>query len=78
MCQVGVFHEDRSSCIAIGLSNKCKSVLNKAGTVPWCHNVVHFEVKKSRFWAVCHSNRPGGGSTSAKQAVFLARWFTMR
>ena len=49
MCQVGVFNEGRSSSIAIGLSKECKSVFNKACTMPWCHAVVHFEVKMSRF-----------------------------
>ena len=35
--------------MAIRLSNDCKSVFNKACTMPWCHMVVHFEVKTSRF-----------------------------
>ena len=35
--------------MAIGLSNDGKWVFNKAFTTPWCHAVVHFEVKMSRF-----------------------------
>ena len=49
MCQVGVFNEGRSSSIAIGLSKECKAVFNKAYAMPWCHTVVDFEVKMSRF-----------------------------
>ena len=73
MCQVGVFNEGRSSSIAIGLSKECKSVFHKACTVPWCHTVVHFEVKASRFGAVFQDDRCDRGSTSAKQAMFLPR-----
>ena len=36
--------------MAIGLSKDGKWVFNKA--TPWCHAVVHFEVKMSRFLAV--------------------------
>ena len=46
MCQVGVSNEGRCSFIAIGLSKDGKWVFNKACTMPWCHTVVHFEVKK--------------------------------
>ena len=53
-------------------------MFNKACTMPWCHTVVHFEVKMSRFWAAINENRRDRGSTSAKQAVFLPRWFPMR
>ena len=35
--------------MAIGLSNDGKWVFNKACTMAWCHTVVHFEVKTSRF-----------------------------
>ena len=35
--------------MAIGLSKYGKWVFNKACTMPWCHPVVHFEVKMSRF-----------------------------
>ena len=31
------------------LSNDGKWVLNVACTMPWCHTVVHFEVKIPRF-----------------------------
>ena len=49
MCQVGVCNEGRCSSMAIGLSNDGKWVFNMACTTPWCHTVVHFEVKMSRF-----------------------------
>ena len=49
MCYVGVCNEGRCSSMAIGLSNHGKWVFNKACTMPWCHTVVHFEVKTSRF-----------------------------
>ena len=49
MCQVGVCNEGRCSSMAIGLSNGGKWVFNKTCTMPWCHAVVHFEVKTSRF-----------------------------
>ena len=39
----------RCSSIAIGVSKECKLVINKACTMPWCHTLVHFEVKTSRF-----------------------------
>ena len=35
--------------MAIGLSNDGKWVFNKACTTPWCHAVVHFEVKMCVF-----------------------------
>ena len=38
--------------MAMGLSKDGKWVFNKACTTPWCHAVVHFEVKTSRFSAV--------------------------
>ena len=47
--QVGVCNEGRCSSMAIGLSKERKWVFNKACTMPWCHTVVHFEVKMSRF-----------------------------
>ena len=59
--------------MAIGLSNDGKWLLNKACTAPWCHAVVHFEVKMSRFLAVFQDNRRNHGATSLKQAVFLRR-----
>ena len=49
MCQVGVCNEGRCSLMAIGLSNDGKRVFNKACAMAWCHTVVHFEVKMSRF-----------------------------
>ena len=49
MSPLGVGNEGLCSCMAIGLSNAGKSVFNKACTLPWCHTVVHFEVKASRF-----------------------------
>ena len=59
--------------MAIGLSKDGKWVFNKACTTPWCHAVVHFEVKMSRFSAVFQDNRRNQGGTSLKQAVFLRR-----
>ena len=44
--------DDRRKCafsMAIGLSKGCKRVFNKACAMPWCHTVVHFEVKMSHF-----------------------------
>ena len=73
MCQVGVCNEGRCSSMAIGLSNHGKWVFNMACTMPWCHTVVHFEVKTSRFLAVFQDNRPDRGGTSLKRAVFLQR-----
>ena len=49
MCQVGVCNEGRCSSMAIGLSNDGKWVFNKTCTMHWCHTVVHFELKMSRF-----------------------------
>ena len=43
--------------MAIGLSNDGKWVFNKACSTPWCHAVVHFEVKMSRFLAAFQNNR---------------------
>ena len=71
MCQVGVCNEGRCSFIVIGLSNDGKWVFNEACTMPWCHTVVHFELKMSRFEAVFDDDRPDCGGTSLKQAVFL-------
>ena len=59
--------------MAIGPSNDGKWVFNKACTTPWCHAVVHFEVKTSRFLAVFQDDRPDRGGTSRKQAVFPQR-----
>ena len=59
--------------MAIGLSKDGKWVFNKACTTPWCHAVVHFEVKMSRFPAVFQDKRRNHGGTSLKQAVFLQR-----
>ena len=58
MCQVDIFNGGRSSSIADGLSKGCKQVLNKACAMPWCHAVVHFEVKVSRFTAVFQHHSP--------------------
>ena len=49
VCQVGVCNEGCCSSMAIGLSNDGKWVFNTACTMPWCHTVVHFEVKMSCF-----------------------------
>ena len=73
MCQVGVCNEGRCSSMAIGLSNDGKWVFNMPCTMPWCHTVVHFELKMSRFWAVFQDDRPDRGGTSLKQAVFPQR-----
>ena len=59
--------------MAIGLSKDGKWVFIKACTTPWCHAVVQFEVKMSRFLAVFQDNRRKHGGTSLKQAVFLQR-----
>ena len=59
--------------MAIGLSKDGKWVFDKACTMRWCHAVVHFEVKMSRFLAVFQDNRCNHGGTSLKQAVFLQR-----
>ena len=45
----GVSDEGRCSFMAIGLSKDGKWVFNKGCTTPWCHAVVNFEVKTSRF-----------------------------
>ena len=55
--QAGVSHEGRCSFMAIGLSKDGEWVFNKACTTPWCHAVVHFEVKMSRFPAAFQDNR---------------------
>ena len=60
----------RCSFMAMGLSNDGKWVFNKACTTPWCHAVVHFEVKTSRFCAVFQDDRPDCAGKSAQQAVF--------
>ena len=59
--------------MAIGVSKDGKWVFNKACTTPWCHAVVHFEVKMSHFPAAFHDHRRNHGGTSLKQAVFLQR-----
>ena len=59
--------------MAIGLSKDGKWVFNKACTTPWCHAVVHFEVKTGRFLAVFQDDRPDREGTSRKQAVFPQR-----
>ena len=59
--------------MAIRLSKDGKWVFNKACTMPWCHAVVHFEVKMSHFPAMFQDNRRNHGGTSLKQAVFLQR-----
>ena len=59
--------------MAIGLSKDGKCVCNKACPTPWCHAVVHFEVKMSRFRAAFQDYRSNHGGTSLKQAVFLQR-----
>ena len=59
--------------MAIGLSRDGKRVFNTACTAPWCHAVVHFEVKMSRFPAVFQDNRGKHGGTSLKQVVLTQR-----
>ena len=59
--------------MAIGPSKDGKWVFNKVCTTPWCHAVVHFEVRMSRFPAVFQDNRRKHGGTSPKQAVFPPR-----
>ena len=49
MCRVGVSDGGGCSFIAIGPSKDCKWVFNEACTMPWCHVVVHFEVKMTVF-----------------------------
>ena len=49
VCYSAVCNEGCGSSMAIGLSTDGKWVFNKACTMPWCHAVVHFEVKMSRF-----------------------------
>ena len=57
--------------MAIGLLKDGKCVCNKACTTPWCHAVVQFQVKMSRFPAAFQDNRRHHGGKSLKQAVFL-------
>ena len=59
--------------MAIGLSKDGKWVFNKACTTPWCHAVVHFEVKMSRLPAVFQDNCRNHAGASLKQAAFLQR-----
>ena len=59
--------------MAIGLSRDGEWVFNEACTTRWCHAVVHFEVKMSRFPAMFQDNRINHGGTSLKQAVFVQR-----
>ena len=49
MWHAGVSTEGRSSSTMVGPSNDSKWVFNEASPTPWCHAVVHFEVKMSRF-----------------------------
>ena len=58
MCQVGVTNEGWSSSTLIGLPNDCKWVFNEASLMPWCHAVVHFEVKMTHFSACFQEDRP--------------------
>ena len=78
MCQVGVCNEGRCPSMAIGLSEECKSMFHQSFTMPWCHTLVHFEVKMNRFRAGIQENRTNRGGTSATQAAFLPRQFPMR
>ena len=59
--------------MAIGLSKDGEWVFNKACTTPWCHAVVHFEVKTSRFRAMFQDDRSDRGGTCLVQAVVLQR-----
>ena len=67
--QASVSDEARSSFMAIGLSNDGKWVFNKACTTPWCHAVVHFQVKTSRFRAVFQDDHPENSGRSLVCAV---------
>ena len=49
MCSEGVSNEDFSSSTGVGLSNRCQWMFNESSLMPWCHGVVHFETKMSRF-----------------------------
>ena len=69
----GAFQRGLSSSTAIGLFNECKWVFNKVCTMPWCHTMVHFEVKMSNFRAAIQENCGDRGSTLAKQAVSIPR-----
>ena len=77
VCQVRVCNEGHCSSTAIALSKDGKWVFNKACTMPWCHTVVHFEVKMSRLSAVFPHNRPDRGGRSLKQMALLQRGFPM-
>ena len=55
--QAGVSDEFRCFFMAIGVLKDGKWVSNKACTTPWCHAVVHFEVKMSRFPAAFQDHR---------------------
>ena len=63
MCRVGVSNEVCSSSVAIGLSKDCKRVFNEASLTPWCHAVVHFEVKMSRFPSSVQKNHMDTGGS---------------
>ena len=52
--------------MSIGLLRDGKWVFNEARTTPWCHAVVHFEVKMSRFPAAFQDHRRNHGGTSLK------------
>ena len=60
----------RCSFMAIRLSNDGKWVFNKACTTAWCHALVHFEVKMSRYSAVFQDDHRDCGGKSAQQASF--------
>ena len=49
MCPFSIYNEGHSSSTAIGLSNDCQWVVNEVSSMPWCHVVVHFELKMSGF-----------------------------
>ena len=49
VCHVSISNEGRSSSILIGLSKDCKWMPHEAALTPWCHAVVHFELKQAIF-----------------------------
>ena len=55
--------------MAVGILKDGKWVFNKACTTPWCHAVVHFEVKTRRFLAVFQDDSPDRGGTSLKSSL---------
>ena len=65
----------RAVLLTLRMGCQRDGIFNKAWAVPWCHAVVHLEVKMNRSVDVCQDDGPNAGSTSAKQAVFFPRLF---